>query len=112
MKMGDEDHRRAARREPADGGVQGARLVRGQPGGWLVHDDQLGVTGQRAEDLDLLLLRDVEVVDARVTGYCDSRVVDQLGEPTTQAGAADERPAVVFDSEVDVLDDLPIRYHA
>ncbi len=87
QEVRDEDHRPAARRQPADDLVEALHLLRRERGRRLVEDDQLGVARERAQDLDLLLLRERQARRPTVAGAeIEAGVGDQrsnaLAKPT------------------------------
>ena len=71
--VGDEDDRLPGLLELAHDLHQLVGLLRGQDRGGLVEDEQLGVAGQRLDDLDALLDADGEVLDERRRGRRGSR---------------------------------------
>ena len=61
--VADVEDRAALCRELAESGEQAFDLLRGQDGGRLVHDQELGVLKQAADDFDALTLADGQGVD-------------------------------------------------
>ena len=63
QEVRDEDDRATPRAQAADDLVEPFDLRRRQARRRLVEDDEVGVAGERAQDLDLLLLRDRQAAD-------------------------------------------------
>jgi len=90
--VGDEDHRASVVGHPPHGGEEGVRLLRGQHGGRLVEDQDLGLPVERLEDLDALLLAHRQLphvgerVDLQAVLPAESR--DPLGGLLGVVGAA------------------------
>ncbi len=99
----DEDHGVAPRAQPADDLVQPLHLLRRQARGRLVEDDEVGVPGQRPEDLHLLLLGQRQPADDRAGLDVEPGVGHQLVEPVAQRAALDEPGALGLGTEEDVL---------
>ena len=84
----DEDDRRARGRERAHDLVEMARLARVERRGRLVHDDQLSVTRERTEDLDLLLLRRPQLLGRHVSAQVEACPLDELRHSAASAPAS------------------------
>ena len=94
QEVGDEDHRAAARPQPADDLVQALDLHGRQARRRLVEDDEVGVAGERPQDLDLLLRGDRQVPDDGPGLEVEAGVRDQPVEPLAERPAIDEAGAL------------------
>ena len=91
-EVGDQDDRRPARDERADGRVQLLRLAGAQRRGRLVHDDQLRVARERAQDLDLLLLARAQPAGRAWPGQLEARAARRARRrPRRASGRAGPR---------------------
>ena len=102
--MRDEDDRLAARRQLSHDLEELLCLLRGEHGGGLVEDEDVGVAVERLEDLDALLLADRDVLDAgaRVDGQAVA-VGDLLHAPLRLPHVEDHTVACRLLGEDDVL---------
>ena len=89
--MGDEDDALAVVLELANDAEELLDLLRGEHGGWLVEDEDLGVPEQHLDDLDPLLDADRELLDDGVR--IDLEVVLGGDVPHVLAGLADVEDA-------------------
>ena len=87
--MRDEDDRLARAAQHPDDVVQPLDLGRGQAGRRLVEDDEVGLAGERAEDLDLLLLGQRQTADDARARELEAGVGDEPLE--ARAGAPGAR---------------------
>ena len=105
QQVGDKDDGAPAGREAADDLVEPLGLGRREGGRRLVEDDQLGVAGQRPQDLDLLLLRQRERPDDRVRGDRETGVGHQALELLEQRAPPHEAEPARLLAQEHVLGD-------
>ena len=86
--------------------------VRRQRSGRLVEDDELGVTGKRPKDLDLLLHGERQGPDRRVRRHLEAGARDDAPVAIEQLASPDEAEPSRLGAEEDVLGDRPLRDHA
>ena len=110
-EMRDEDDRPAAGRQAPDDLVEALDLRRRQRGGRLVEDDQLGVAGQRPQDLDLLLDGERQRPDRRVRRHLEAGAGDDAPVAIEQLPPPDEAEPSWLGAEEHVLRDRPLRDH-
>jgi len=94
--------RRPAGDEPTDDLAQLLGLIDGQRRRRLVHHDKTRTARDRAQDLDLLLVRDTEVLDTRVGVKSEARIGDDRLDARPQFAAGDQPAATRLLSEHDV----------
>ncbi len=100
----DEDDRSPRGRQSPDRLEQPLGLVAREGGRRLVHQKQAGVPGDRAEDLDLLLLGGAERAHDRQRVEPEARPLVQLVETAANLAGADDARGVRLDPEHHVLD--------
>ena len=100
----DEHDRRPRGRQRPDRLEQPLGLVAREGGGRLVHQEQARVAGDRAEDLDLLLLGGAQRADDRLRVEPEARPLVELVEAAAQLARADDARGVRLDPEHHVLD--------
>ncbi len=103
QEMRDEHDRPAPRPEGPDRLVQVGDLVASEGGARLVEHDQLGVTGDRPQDLDLLLVGGAQAPGYGVGGDPEAHRVAQLGVAAVELASPYQAACSRLDSEVDVL---------
>ena len=97
-------------RERADDLVQLARLARAQRRGRLVHDDQLRVARERAQDLDLLLLGRPQPAGRHVAGQVEAgRARRAAAYAPRERSRRTKPPRAGLGAEEDVLGDRQLR---
>ena len=94
---------RPRRPEAADDLVEAVDLRRRQAGGRLVEDDEVRLPGQRAEDLDLLLLGERQPTDDRARLEVEAGVRGEPLEPLAHGPPVDEPGAPRLGAEEHVL---------
>ncbi len=85
--VADVEDRAALLGQPAQGGEELRHLLRRQHRGRLVHDQQLGILQQAADDLDALALADREIMHAAVGIERQAIGLGDLDDPRLQAPA-------------------------
>ena len=105
QEMRDQDDGRAAGREPPDDLVQPVRVGPGKGGGRLVHDDQPGVTAQRAQDLHLLLIGGPQAASRQVAAELEARRGGELVITAAEGAPGHEAGPARLGAEEDVLRD-------
>ena len=80
-------------------------LVPCQPGGRLVHHDQIRAPRECAHHLDLLLVGRTEVANGSPRREVEAGALAQLGIARVEATSGDDAPPTGLDAEEDVLDD-------
>ena len=101
--MGDEDDRRAALRQRADGGEQLLSLLGGEHRRRLVEDQHLGTPVERLQDLDPLLLGHPDRLHAGVRPHLQPEALRQLGHPPVGLGVVEQRAVAGLVGKHDVL---------
>ena len=102
--------------EPADDAEDELRLLLGQRGGRLVHDQDAGLAGERAGDLDDALLGDGEPLDQRVdVDRGEAELVEERARLLAHRLVVDHREAGTAlhrqVGERDVLGDGHVAHH-
>jgi hypothetical protein len=99
--VADVEDRAALLGQPAQGGEELRHLLRRQHRGGLIHDQQLGILQQAADDLDTLALAHREIMHAAVGIERQAIGLGDLDDPRLQAPAQRR----IVDGERDVLGD-------
>ena len=112
--VGDEDDRRAGRRERPDDPEQLLRLERREHGRRLVEDEDVALAVERLEDLDPLADADRQVLDPGVGVDVELVLVGQLDDPLAGRRPVEGAEAVAdgLGAEGDGLDDVEHRARA
>jgi hypothetical protein len=108
--VGDEDDGLALGLERPDDLEELLRLLRRQHGRGLVEDENLGAAVERLQDLDALLLRDGNRLDARVRRDRKAELLRQRADALLRRVHVEERPAARLGREDDVLRHRHYRY--
>ena len=103
------DDCRASIPQPLDHLEQPVRFVGRERRGRLVHDEQLRLAGNRAQHLDLLLVRDTERARQSTWRQLDAGFPDERGEATGRPAMVDDAGSASLDAEIDVLLDGTMR---
>ena len=101
--VGDQDDGGSLVAQLAGDGVEILALAAGQRGGGLVHDQDLGVHGQRLGDLDQLLLGDGQAAHGDRRAEVRAHGIQQLLCFPVGLVPVDERAALEFVADEDVL---------
>ena len=107
--MGDVDHARLGRAEPTDQLEQHLDFGVVERRGRLVHDEHLGVEGERLRDLDHLLAGDGEVLDPLGRVQREPEPVEELlCAPVQGAVVEEDAGAALLAPDEDVLRDREV----